>query len=73
MVFEVVLSTRIGEVSNDDHPDLHGKVDRRSRYLEENRVRTGTRRIGYTYEGVPMVLVLLRQSPACIFQKPECD
>ena len=42
-MFEVVLSTRIGEVSNDDHPDLHGKVYRRSRYLEVNRVRTGTK------------------------------
>lgn len=34
MVLEVILSTGTGEVSNDDHPDLHGKVDRRSRYLE---------------------------------------
>lgn len=28
---------------------------------------------GSTYEGVPVVLVLLRRPPACTFQKPEWD
>jgi hypothetical protein len=52
MVLEVVLTTWIGEVPDDDHPDLHGEVDRRGRYLEGNRIETGIKSMVYIWQYV---------------------